>query len=100
MEQTLIQQLLIMVGVILATQGVKKISLIPINEGQKTRIRTFVGVATFVGTALTAWSNGNLESILSPDMINVGVTAGVTFLLAHFGYKGVVAPLGGLMKKK
>ena len=99
MEQTLIQQLLVMVGVILATQGVKKLSFIPINSGQKARIRTFVGVATFVATALTAWSDGNLESVLSPDMINVGVTSAVTFLLAHWGYKGVVAPLGNLMKK-
>ena len=89
-----------MIGVMAATQGVKKLSFIPINDGQKARIRTFVGIATFVGTVLTAWSDGNLESVLSPDMINVGVTWGATWALAHFGYKGIVQPLGVKLGKK
>ena len=80
-------QLAISAFVLFGTEGVKRIQAIPINDGQKIRIRTFVGITTFVLTALTAWLNGNLESVLSPQMIEVGIATGASWLLAHFGYK-------------
>lgn len=80
-------QLIISVVVLYATQGVKRIQAIPINDGQKARTRTFVGVATFGLTALTAYLNGNLESVVSPQMVEVGLASGVSWIVAHLAYK-------------
>ena len=83
-------QLVISVVILFVTQGVKSVQAIPINEGQKVRIRAFVGVATFVLTALIAWLDGNLESVLSPQMIEVIVATGASWLIAHLGYKNLL----------
>lgn len=80
-------QVIISAVVLFATQGVKKIQSIPINDGQKLRIRSFVGVTTFGLTLLTAWLNGDLTGVLTPDMIQVGVAGGVSWFLSHFAYK-------------
>lgn len=87
MDVNPIYQLIISIVVLYATQGVKKIQAIPINDGQKAKIRTFVGVSTFVLTALTAWLDGNLESVLSPQMIEVGFATGASWLVSHIAYK-------------
>ena len=83
-----IYQLAISLAVMFGTQLVKKAQAVPINDGQKARIRTFVGVSTFILTALTAYLNGNLESVLSPQMIEVGVATGFSWLVSHMAYKG------------
>jgi len=82
------------VGVILATQGVKWVQAIPINQGQTARVRTFVGVLTFLVTAITYWSQGKLETFLTPELISVGVAGVISWALAHFGYRGIIKPLG------
>lgn len=82
-----ITQLIISIVVMFVTQWVKKVQAVPINDSQKVRIRTFVGVSTFVLTALTAWLNGNLESVLSPQIIEVGVATGLSWLVSHLAYK-------------
>ncbi len=89
MDINIIHQIAITVLVPLITQGVKKIQAIPISEGQTARIRTFVGLTTFALTAITAYMDGNLDSVLSPQMIEVGLATAISFALAHFGYKGV-----------
>lgn len=88
MDNLIIRQLLISVFTILATQGVKKASFIPVNAGQTARIRTVVGIVTFGATAVTAWLNGDLESVISPEMIAVAAEASVSFILALIGYDG------------
>lgn len=87
MDVNPLYQIIIAAFVMFATQGVKKVQAIPINDGQKVRIRAFVGIATFGLTILTAWMDGKLESVLSPEMIEVGLGAGASWLLAHLGYK-------------
>ena len=87
MELNPLYQLVIGVIVMFVTQGVKKVQAIPIEEGQKTRIRTFVVIATFGLTALTAWLDGTLDSVVGPQMVEVGVATGITWLLTHLGYK-------------
>ena len=82
-----IYQLIISIEVLFSTQWIKKAQSIPINDGQKLRIRTFVGVSTFILTALTAWLNGNLESVLSPQMLEVGVATGLTWFVSHTAYR-------------
>ena len=82
-----IYQLVISMVVMYGTQLVKRTQAIPVNDGQKGRIRTFVGVSTFVLTALTAYLNGNLESVLSPQMIEVGVATGLSWIVSHVAYK-------------
>ena len=91
MDYTPIFQIVISALVMLGTQGVKKVQSIPINEGQTVRIRSFVAVATFGLTALTAYLDGNLESVLSPDIIQVGLWAGASWVLAHLGYKKLLS---------
>ena len=88
--ELIIQQLLAPALVILATQGVKKASAIPVNQGQTARIRTVAGVLSFTSALLAAFASGELEGFLNPDMVNVGVNAVVTFLIAHVGYKNFV----------
>lgn len=80
-------QLVISVVVLFGTQWVKQVQSIPINDGQKARIRTLVGVSTFLLTALTAWMNGNLESVLSPQMLEVGVATALTWFVSHTAYR-------------
>ena len=83
----LLYQLVISIVILFSTQWVKRVQSIPINDGQKLRIRTFVGVSTFILTALTAWLDGSLESVLSPQMIEVGVATGLTWFISHTAYK-------------
>jgi len=87
MDYTPIFQIVIAGLVMLATQGVKKVQSVPINEGQTVRVRSFVAVATFGLTAVTAYLDGNLESVLSPEIIEVGLWTGASWVAAHLGYK-------------
>lgn len=87
MEINPLYQLVISILVMYGTEGVKRMQSVPINEGQKGRIRTFVGVSTFVLSALTAWLDGNLESVLSPQMVEVGVATGLSWVVSHIAYK-------------
>ena len=69
----------------LITQGVKKVEMIPINAGQKARIRTFVGVGAFILALTEAYLNGTLSSspllpILGDTIVNY-VGASVTYLI-------------------
>lgn len=93
MDINIIHQLLVTIGVMLATQGVKKISLIPINDGQTARIRTFVGILTFAATGLTAYADGNLQGFLTPELLQVGLATVLSFVLAHLGYQNIIKPL-------
>lgn len=86
----IIQQIVSPLFVLLATQGVKKASFIPINAGQTARLRTVAGVLSFGSALVLALANGELESFLSPDMIKVGVEGGLNFLVAHLAYRGLL----------
>ena len=97
MDIDIIQTILTPIFVILATQGVKKISAIPINAGQTAKIRTLVGVLSFGSTLLLAFVDGKLESVLSPELIEVGVNAVIVFFLSHIGFKAA-KPMGGFFK--
>ncbi len=93
MDNVLLHQLLSTVGVLVTTQLIKRASFIPVNQGQTSRVLAVAGVLSFSANLITAWSTGNLDGFLTPDMINVGVGTAVTWLLAHTGYKTVVKPL-------
>jgi hypothetical protein len=63
----------IMNGIIvsLLTEGAKKIQAIPVNSGQKARVRTLVFGLSFIVTALNAFLDGNLStSNLIPIIAN------------------------------
>ena len=87
----ILQQTVVPMLVIFATQFVKKANSIPISSGQVARIRTFVGILTFVLTAVSAWLSGDLQSVLSPDILKVGIETAISFVIAHFGYHGISA---------
>src|SRR3990167_8109347 len=91
MNIDVIQTILTPIFVILVTQGVKKISAIPISAGQTAKLRTLVGVLSFGSTLLLAFIDGKLESVLSPELIEVGVNSIVVFILSHIGFKAAKA---------
>lgn len=68
------------IGVWLSTEVVKNIKAIPINEGQKERIRAFAMVASSIVTVLVAWSNDSLR----PDDVQA-VIKDVLLALSVFG---------------
>ena len=92
-------QILAPILVILLTQGVKKISAIPINAGQKKKLMATAGVLSFVVSIISAFANGSLDSFVTPELVNVGVNTVLTFILSQVGYKGVVAPIGAKLRK-
>ena|SRR3990167_7024700 len=94
-----ITQILSPILVILLTQGVKKINAIPINAGQKGKLLITAGVLSFVVSIITALANGNLESFVTPEMMNVGINTVLTFVLSQIGYKGVARPIGSRINK-
>lgn len=81
--------ILVTILVPLLTQGVKKIQAIPISEGQTAKVRTFVGISTFVLTATGAYLAGDLQSVLSPEILQVGLVSVINFLVILVGHKGV-----------
>ena len=87
MDISPLYQVIISVVVLFGTQAIKKIQAIPINDGQKTRIRTFVGITTFVLTGVTAWLDGRLEDVIGPEVIEVGLATGISWLLSELGYR-------------
>ena len=90
MDINLVNQLLVPILVLIGTQGVKKIQAIPVNQGQTARVRAVAGVLSFVSAGLIAWVDGSLESFLSPQVIEVGVVASLSWILAHIGYKSIL----------
>ena len=92
--ELILQQLLAPVLVILATQGIKKASFIPINQGQTAKVRSVAVILSFLSALLVAFAEGKLESFLSPEMVNTGVNGLITFVISHIAYKNLVkAPL-------
>ena len=92
-----LQLLLVSVFTILATQGVKRAKNIPINKGQAIKLRTLSAVLAFGSSLVIAFANGTLETFLSPELIDVGINGGISWLLAHLGYQGA-KPLGFFKK--
>lgn len=68
-------------------QLAKKIQAIPLNSGQTARLRTVLAVFVFAGSFLTAYLNGNLETFVASDYVQLGLVSGVTWVLAHLTYK-------------
>lgn len=71
----------------LLTNLVKAIPAIPVSQGQTGRVRAVAGVVAFLGAAVIAWSDGNIQSVLTPEWIAVTAQAGVAWILAHYGWK-------------
>ena len=69
------------------TELVKLAKAIPVQEGQVGRIRMVAGVLSFLGALGVAFANGSIESVLSPELLDVVGNAVVTFALTWVGHK-------------
>lgn len=67
------------------TEGAKKIQAVPINEGQKARIRTLVLVLSTVGAVAEAYLSGHLET---SALIPIVASSAVNFLISTITYHG------------
>ena len=65
------------IGVWLSTELVKKIPAIPVNDGQKVRIRATALALSAIVTAVVAWTNDSLRPENVQDVM-VAVVAALT----------------------
>ena len=72
--------------VLVLTQLAKKVSYIPINSGQKARIRTFAAVLAIAVTLLTDYAQGNIANSSALTVIGESLTA---LIISQLGYAGV-----------
>lgn len=79
------------VGVFLLTHFAKKLSFIPLAEGQTVKLRAFAGVLSAVGVVGVSVANGNVgaESLQSAAMAILGLA--FTWLTAHTAHKSLTA---------
>lgn len=73
------------VGIWVCTEAVKRIKAIPINDGQKTRIRAFTAVLSAVAVGLL----GLIDNNLKPDDLQ-GIVVAVLGVAATWGGSHVV----------
>lgn len=79
------------IGVWLSTELVKKIPAIPVNDGQKARIRATALALSAVATALVAWTNDSLRPENVQDVM-VAVVAALTMWGGAHSIHSVVEP--------
>ena len=79
----------LLVGLLSAVllQGAKRAKSIPVNSGQTARLRIVLGVLVLAGNALSAFLNGDLESFVASDQVNLLLNSAVSAVLAHATYK-------------
>lgn len=79
------------IGVWLSTELVKKIPAIPVNDGQKLRIRAVALALSAVATAVIAWTNDSLRPENIQDVM-VAVVAALTMWGGAHSIHSVVEP--------
>lgn len=70
-------------GVYLLTALAKKVSFIPISEGQTARIRAFAGFLSLVGTVLIGVANKNVGSQDLQHLFVSGIGLALSWMTAH-----------------
>lgn len=75
------------VGVFALTHVAKKISFIPLQEGQTMKLRLFAGLLSAVGAVGVSMANGSVgtEDVQSVIMASVGLI--FTWLTSHTAHK-------------
>lgn len=74
-------------GVFLFTAAAKRISFIPISEGQTLRIRTLAGVLSAVASVVLAVADGKLDGPVLQSSFIVVVQAASILWAAHCAHK-------------
>ena len=84
----------ILLGVVtnLLIQWAKRAESIPLNAGQKGKIRMVAAGLSLVGSLLVNFTEGSLSSEQSVSAVTVLVDAGIGWLIAHSGYKILQKP--------
>ena len=72
--------------VLVLTQLAKKVSYIPINAGDKAKLRTLAAVLAVGVTLLTDFAQGNIASSSALQVIGESLTA---LIISQLGYAGV-----------
>lgn len=71
-------------------QGAKRVSVIPINEGQTKAIRTVAAILTFGGAFTTAWASGQLDSAQFTGYLGVVGQGLAAYFVAYLTYHSAV----------
>lgn len=85
----MIDPITLAVGVITTAlvQVAKKVKSIPLNEKNKTAIRTVAAVFSFLGVFGFALANGELESAQFTEYLGLVAEGLVSYFVAYLGYK-------------
>ena len=65
----------------------KKVDAVPVQEGQKNKLRLIASVLSFVGAGLMAFSANDFSSFGTPELAQVLSEGLVAFLLTIGGHK-------------
>jgi len=79
------------VGVFALTHVAKKISFIPLQEGQKTKLRATAGVLSAVGAVLVSMANGNVGAENLQALIMAVLGCAFAWLTAHTTHKTFIS---------
>jgi len=69
-------------------QGLKKLSFVPVSEGQTARIRSVLGVLTVLVAVGTAWSTGSLNGLDAGGLTKQLVESVVVAFTSYLGSTG------------
>lgn len=82
-----------LMGIVVAgiTEAVKAIRSIPINQGQRSRILTFVGIVAMVANLAKMVFTGEFDNpAVVQSYAELIVKAAITWLGAHASYHGLI----------
>lgn len=65
----------------------KKVDAVPVQEGQKNKLRLIASVLTFLGAGLTAFVSGDFSGFGTPELADTLAQGLVAFLLTVGGHK-------------
>lgn len=80
------------IGTYAVTELVKYINAVPINSGEKAKIRTFVIILSAVFNCTLLWANGSLDQPALTNAIQLIMATLGSALTAHVTYKAVSGP--------
>ena len=79
------------VGVFVLTHAAKKISFIPLQEGQRVKIRAVAGILSALGAGLVSFSNGVVGTEDLQAVVTAIVGCGFAWLTSHAAHKVLTA---------
>lgn len=65
----------------------KKVDAIPVQEGQKNKLRLIASVLTFLGAGLTAFASGDFSGFGTPELAAILAEGIMAFILTIGGHK-------------